>query len=171
MRCLVSVPLFFFFCPVIIPEHTGKGDSDKGEEDEQEGVEDEEEARIRALVFGKGESGLLSAFGAEADGQGWGAKAEFNGGFYEGMIRRDTSSVSIVRTAVSCVFLEGCHSCLIAQRYTCVYRAFGTSFHSVRYKPSYPTSFLFNLPQKACVRVYTHDICIYPASQYSAVTS
>lgn len=74
---------------VCTPEQTGKGDSDdKQEEEEEGGVEDEEEARIRALVFGKGESGLLSAFGAEADGEGegGGANGEFKGGFYEGMI-------------------------------------------------------------------------------------
>ncbi|CAN0052533.1 unnamed protein product [Ectocarpus sp. 8 AP-2014] len=52
---------------------------------ESEGEEGEEEARIRALVFGKGESGLLSSFGEEsgakeATGAG---EAEFVGGFYE----------------------------------------------------------------------------------------
>lgn len=56
--------------------------------------EDAEEARIRALVFGKGDSGLLSSFGAEAEAEaGRGAAAAaaaaahgagFEGGFYEG---------------------------------------------------------------------------------------
>ncbi|CAM9257503.1 unnamed protein product [Pylaiella littoralis] len=63
---------------------SGNDGNDDGEEQEEN---DDEEARIRALVFGKGESGLLSAFGAEADREGGsagaGRKAEFNGGFYE----------------------------------------------------------------------------------------
>lgn len=41
-------------------------------------------------MFGKGESGLLSSFGAEADagrgGAAAGREAEFEGGFYEGAI-------------------------------------------------------------------------------------
>ncbi|CAM9313703.1 unnamed protein product [Ectocarpus sp. 12 AP-2014] len=53
-----------------------------GYESEGEG---EEEARIRALVFGKGESGLLSSFGEESGAkESTGAReAEFVGGFYE----------------------------------------------------------------------------------------
>ncbi|CAM9279963.1 unnamed protein product [Ectocarpus sp. 13 AM-2016] len=52
---------------------------------ESEGAEGEEEARIRALVFGKGESGLLSSFGEESGAkEATGAReAEFVGGFYE----------------------------------------------------------------------------------------
>ena len=53
--------------------------------------EDEEEARIRALVFGQGESSLLRSFGAEgfaggaATGGGGAAGAER--GFYEGALK------------------------------------------------------------------------------------
>lgn len=39
-------------------------------------------------MFGKGESGLLSSFGTEADAERGAAdrEAEFQGGFFEGMI-------------------------------------------------------------------------------------
>eukprot|EP00903_Cladosiphon_okamuranus_P020562 g18874.t1 len=55
-------------------------------EEEEGGEEDAEESRIRALVFGKGEGGLLSSFGAEADAERGAAAArgaELKGGFYE----------------------------------------------------------------------------------------
>eukprot|EP00904_Undaria_pinnatifida_P003047 jgi/Undpi1/12743/HiC_scaffold_6.g02411.m1 len=52
-----------------------------------EDEEDEEEARIRALVFGKGESSLLSSFGAESFGAeakaGVGGATGAESGFYE----------------------------------------------------------------------------------------
>lgn len=62
--------------------------TDQDAEDE----EDEEEARIRALVFGKGESSLLSSFGAESFGAeakaGVGGATGAESGFYEGTVSR-----------------------------------------------------------------------------------
>lgn len=59
-------------------------------QDDEDEEEDEEEARIRALVFGKGESSLLSSFGAEGFGAeanaGVGATVGAESGFYEGTI-------------------------------------------------------------------------------------
>lgn len=59
------------------------------QEDEDE--EDEEEARIRALVFGQGESSLLRTFGAEGFGgdaaaAAAGGAAGAESGFFEGTI-------------------------------------------------------------------------------------
>lgn len=77
-----ALPTRYFYEPLA----TNAPPSGQNHKAEKEDEEDEEEARIRALVFGKGESGLLSSFGAEADTEGGPRKggAEFEGGFYEG---------------------------------------------------------------------------------------